>query len=203
MPYYDSRCYSVTFNKCRKLFDIKLADLQGEFWDDRRDIMITGIEIRNQQFKKSLRGYNQEDVKQYLSNIAQDHEKLYSENAELKEKLQRLEYDLVKYRRMEESMNNTLILAQQTAEELKSTSRREAAVMLEEAKKKITDMMIIYQEVIKRLNLFNAELRGQISAHLELLDKNFAKVDEMSKFFYNTDIKDAMEQLEKIKAEDL
>ncbi len=165
--------------------------------------MITAIEIRSQQFNKALRGYSEEEVKQYLTNLAQDYEKLYSENAELREKIQRLEYDLNKYRRMEESMNNSLILAQQTAEELKNTSRREAALMLDEAKKKISDIMLVYQEVIKRLNIFNAELRGQISAHLELLDKNFAKAEEMSNFFYNADIKIAMENLEKIKAEEI
>lgn len=165
--------------------------------------MLTAIEIRSQQFNKSLRGYNDEEVKQYLNRLAQDYESLYADNAQLRETVQKLERDLNKYRRMEETMNNSLILAQQTAEELKANSRREAALMLEEAKRKISDIMVVYQEIIKRLNIFNAELKGQISAHLELLEKNFTKVEEMSGFFYDADVKIAMERLESISAEDL
>ncbi|HBK54527.1 MAG TPA: cell division protein, partial [Syntrophomonas wolfei] len=110
--------------------------------------MITAMEIRNQQFPKSLRGFKQDEVKKYLLNLAQDYESLYSENASLKEKIQNLEYELKKYRKLEETMNNSLILAQQTAEDLKSSARKEADLMLEESKKRIIEVMMVYQEII-------------------------------------------------------
>lgn len=165
--------------------------------------MITAIEIRSQQFGKSLRGFNQEEVKEFISRLAQDYETLYSDNAGLKEKIQRLEEDLKKYRRLEETMNSTLILAQQAAEDLKGNARKEASLMLDEAKKRISDIMTIYHEIIKRLNLFNAELKGQLGAHMEILDANHRKVEEMSGFFYGADIKVVMERLEKIGSEEL
>jgi len=88
--------------------------------------MITAMEIRNQQFGKSLRGYNEEEVKNYLMQLAQDYENLYSQNATLKESIQRLEAELLKYHKIEDTMNNSLIFAQQTAEDIKSNARREA-----------------------------------------------------------------------------
>ena len=160
--------------------------------------MITAMEIRNQQFPKSLRGFKQDEVKKYLLNLAQDYESLYSENASLKEKIQNLEYELNKYRKLEETMNNSLILAQQTAEDLKSSARKEADLMLEESKKRIIEVMMVYQEIIKRMNIFNVELKSQVSAELELLEKNQKKIEELSNFFYSKDFKEVMESLEKV-----
>ena len=160
--------------------------------------MITAMEIRNQQFPKSLRGFNQDEVKKYLLNLAQDYESLYSENASLKEKIQNLEYEMNKYRKLEETMNNSLILAQQTAEDLKASARKEADLMLEESKKRITEVMMVYQEIIKRMNIFNVELKSQVSAELELLEKNQKKIEELSNFFYSKDFKEVMESLEKV-----
>ena len=160
--------------------------------------MITAMEIRNQQFPKSLRGFKQDEVKKYLLNLAQDYESLYSENASLKEKIQNLEYELGKYRKLEETMNNSLILAQQTAEDLKSSARKEADLMLEESKKRIIEVMMVYQEIIKRMNIFNVELKSQVSAELELLEKNQKKIEELSNFFYSKDFKEVMESLEKV-----
>ena len=52
--------------------------------------MITAMEIRNQQFSKSLRGYDQDEVKNFLMQLAQDYENLYSQNATLKESIKSL-----------------------------------------------------------------------------------------------------------------
>jgi cell division initiation protein len=95
-------------------------------------------------------------------------------------------------------MNNSLILAQQTAEDLKEAARKEAQLMLEESKRRISDVLMVYQEIIKRMNLFNTELRAQINVQLEMLDKNQHKIEELSDFFYGKDLKEMMERLESI-----
>ncbi|MBO8158576.1 DivIVA domain-containing protein [Thermosyntropha sp.] len=160
--------------------------------------MITPMEIRNQQFSRAMRGFKEEEVKNFLYHIAQNYESLYSENARLKENIQQLEYELAKYRKLEETMNNSLLLAQQAAEEYKNNARKEAEFILENAKQKIAEMLFIYQEIIKRLNIFGAEMKAQITSELELLEKNQRKIDEMSEFFYSKDVKDIMEKLDKL-----
>ena len=160
--------------------------------------MITAMEIRNQQFGKSLRGYNEEEVKNYLMQLAQDYENLYSQNATLKESIQRLEAELLKYHKIEDTMNNSLIFAQQTAEDIKSNARREAELILVDAKKRIAELLMVYQEVIKRLNLFNTELKAQMSGQMEMLEKNQQRVEELTQFFYGKDIKDMLEKLEQV-----
>jgi len=156
------------------------------------------MEIRNQQFRKAVRGYSEDEVRNFLVRIAQDYETLYSENAKIRERIQQLEHELTRYHRIEETMNNSLILAQQTAEDLKEAARKEAQLMLEESKRRISDVLMVYQEIIKRMNLFNTELRAQINVQLEMLDKNQHKIEELSDFFYGKDLKEMMERLESI-----
>jgi cell division initiation protein len=160
--------------------------------------MITAMEIRNQQFRKAVRGYSEDEVSNFLVRIAQDYETLYSENAKMRETVQRLEYELSRYHRMEETMNSSLILAQQTAEDLKAAARKEAQLMLEESKRRISDILLVYQEIIKRMSLFNTELKAQIGGQLEILDKNQRKIEELSDFFYGRDLKEMMERLESV-----
>lgn len=156
------------------------------------------MEIRNQQFRKAMRGYSEDEVRNFLLRIAQDYESLYSEHARLKESIQQVEYELARYRRMEETMNNSLILAQQTAEDLKSTARKEAQLMLEESKRHISDVLLVYQDIVKRINIFNAELKAQIGGQMEMIERNQRKIDELSGFFYGRDLKDMMERLETV-----
>ncbi|SHG49214.1 cell division initiation protein [Thermosyntropha lipolytica DSM 11003] len=160
--------------------------------------MLTPMEIRNQQFSRGMRGLKEEEVKNFLYYVAQNYEALYSENARLKEQIQRLEYELARYRKLEDTMNNSLILAQQAAEEYKANARKEAEFILENAKRRIAEMLFVYQEIIKRLNIFNAEMKAQLRSELELLEKNQSKIDEMADFFYSKDVKEIMEKLEKI-----
>lgn len=164
--------------------------------------MITGIEIRNQQFKKKVRGYDEDEVKNFLMRLAGDYENIYSENAQLRENIQRVQYELEKYRKMEETMNNSLILAQQTAEDVKTSARREANLFLQEAKLKIARLLSVYQDILKRLNVFSVELKAQLGSQIEMLDKNQHKMDELSDFFYGRDLKEMLEVMEKVELED-
>jgi len=163
--------------------------------------MMTSMEIRSQQFNRGMRGFKEEEVRNFLALVAQDYEKLFHENATLRDQIQKMEFEWNKYRQMEETINNSLILAQQTAEEYKQNARREAELTLNEAKQKIAAMLNVYQDVIKRLNIYNAELKAQLSGQLEMLDKSQQRVEELSTFFYGKDLKELLEDLEAIKME--
>lgn len=164
--------------------------------------MLTAQEIRKQEFGKSMRGYDTEEVKNYLFTLAQDYEIVYSENVQLKETIQRLNYELNRYHKLEETMNNSLILAQQTGEMVKENAKKEAELILEKSKKRIAEIFIVYQEVIKRLNMFNIELKAQLSGEMEMLEKSQLKTEALNSFFYSTDIKDLLLNLDKLKPED-
>ena len=174
---------------------IPLDSFRGSSIIEGCDNLITGMEIRNQQFPKSIRGYKEEEVKSFLQHVAQDYENLYGENSQLRESLQRCKFELDKYHKIEETMNNSLILAQQTAEMLKVNAQKDAERILEDSKRSIAEMLTAYQEIMKHLNLFNLELKSQLNVELELLDKNIKKNEQMAGFFNQPEVRDLVENL--------
>ncbi|MDO4540759.1 MAG: DivIVA domain-containing protein [Syntrophomonadaceae bacterium] len=160
--------------------------------------MITGIEIRNQQFKKSLFGYRRSAVEDFNQMVAQDFESLYSQNAVMKDRLQRLEADLARYKGMEDTMNNSIILAQQTAEGIRQNAQKEAELLLEDYKRGVAGMMQNYQEMLRHLNRISVELKSQLQSELDLIEKNTRRTEELQDFFYSRELKSILEGLEKI-----
>lgn len=160
--------------------------------------MITGIEIRNQQFKKSLFGYKRSEIEDFNQLVAQDFESLYSQNAVMKDRLQRLEAELQRYKGMEETMNNSIILAQQTAEGIRQNAHKEAALLLEDYKRGVAAMMQNYQEMLRHLNRISVELKSQLQSELDLIEKNSRRTEELQDFFYSRELKSLLEGLEKV-----
>lgn len=96
--------------------------------------MITPMDIHNKEFETSFRGYNKEAVDAFMTELNRDYETLYRDNRELTEKIEQLEKRIAQYEQMEETMNNTLVLAQETGDNIKSASRKEAEVIIQKAK---------------------------------------------------------------------
>lgn len=95
--------------------------------------MITPMDIHNKEFETGFRGYSKEGVDTFMAEINKDYEVLYRENRELKEKIEHLEKRIAQYEQMEETMNNTLVLAQETGENVKAASRKEAELIIQDA----------------------------------------------------------------------
>ena len=95
--------------------------------------MITPMDIHNKEFETGFRGYSKEAVDTFMAEINKDYEVLYRENRELKEKIEHLEKRIAQYEQMEETMNNTLVLAQETGENVKAASRKEAELIIQDA----------------------------------------------------------------------
>ncbi|MEQ8200827.1 MAG: DivIVA domain-containing protein [Syntrophomonadaceae bacterium] len=164
--------------------------------------MITGIEIRNRQFSKTLIGFRQAEVREFVEQVAHDYENLYSENSQLKENIQKQSFELEKYRKLEATMNNSLILAQQTAEELKLNARQEARKVLDDSKRSIAEMLAAYQELMKHLNVFSLEMKSQLQVELDLLDSNLKKNQETGAFFNKPEIQDLLDNLNNLRLEE-
>lgn len=163
---------------------------------------ITPVEIRNQKFKKGIGGYSEQEVNRFLLAVADDYEQLYQENAELKETVKRFEFELAKYRKMEETLNQSLIVAQQTAEEIVANARRQTEAMFGEARKRISDIFVVYEDILKRLGVFKSEIKAYLVSQMELLEKNEKRIDELTEFFYRRDMKDALEGLSRVKGDE-
>jgi cell division initiation protein len=95
---------------------------------------ITPTDIRQQQFTvRTFRGFDQQEVDAFLTDVADDYERLVKENALLKDQLVALEERARGIEEREEQIKATLITAQRLAEEMRENAKREATLLVREA----------------------------------------------------------------------
>jgi cell division initiation protein len=94
---------------------------------------ITPVEIRHIKVTRSLFGYSRGVVDKLLEDIIDSFEEVWRERADLADKIERLEEDLVRYRELETLLRTTLVSAERASQELKEQARRESRLLLDEA----------------------------------------------------------------------
>jgi cell division initiation protein len=94
---------------------------------------LTPVEIRHMTPGRSLFGYNAGATDRLLEDIASSFEDVWRERADLADKVEQLDTDLVRYRELEALLRTTLVSAERASAELKEQARREAELILTEA----------------------------------------------------------------------
>ena len=166
--------------------------------------MITPLDIQNKEFKRSFRGYNAKSVDEFLDEIVEDYERIYKENIELKDKVTILTDQIRQFNTLQDTLKNTLIIAQTTADEVTTSARSKANLIVEEAelngkvildnvKDDVRRINNEYDQLKKELFMFKTRYRSFIESQLLNVDefyKEMAREDlviEEGKF-YNRDI---------------
>ncbi len=152
---------------------------------------LTVLDIANKEFKTSLRGYNQDEVDEFLDEVMRDYEALMRENDELRQNTSGMGEKLEQYRTLEHTLQNTLVVAQGTAEEMKAAARKEAELVVREAEARARELIQKaeadvkrQQEDLERLkresDQFRARVRSLLESQLALLkeDVRFPAVRE-------------------------
>ena len=101
--------------------------------------MLTPLDIQKQEFGVKMRGYNADEVDDFLDLVGADYEKLYRENKELKDKMIVLNKSIEEYKNIEMSLRNALLYAQNTAEDMKKNANEKAQNIIAEAENKARD----------------------------------------------------------------
>ncbi len=150
--------------------------------------MITPLEIENKKFSKQMmNGYSVEEVDEFLDELTVDYEKAYKESTELKNKVEELERSLVHYKTIEDTLQNTLVMAQSTAEEVKEVAKQQADQIIKEAegnaRKAAEDLSqeILMkkkelEDVKKQFDVYKAKMESLLISQLELI-KDINKED--------------------------
>lgn len=142
---------------------------------------LTPLDIQQKQFPRALRGYREQDVDEFLDQVVREFEHLYQENQVLKEEVASLNTKLEHYRQLEETLRNTLLVAQGTAEELKAGARKEAELIIREAQleadrltreaeARVVELKQQYEEMQRQAEAFRAKVRSLLESQLAYLD---------------------------------
>ena len=94
---------------------------------------LTARHIHEKQFHDAWRGYNQEEVDDFLDRIAEVMNRLERENAALQARLRELDHMVETSRSTEDMLKKTLVTAQQAAEEAIATAKSKAEALVAEA----------------------------------------------------------------------
>ena len=143
--------------------------------------MITPLDIENKRFAKQMvNGYSVEEVDDFLDELTVDYTKNYKELNELRNRVDELDKDLEKYRTIESTLQNTLVMAQTTAEEVKNVAKQKADQIVDEAKanaqKQVDELnneIILKQkeldDVKKQFDIYKAKMESLLISQLELI----------------------------------
>lgn len=96
--------------------------------------MLTPLDIHQKEFKRTFRGYSEAEVDEFLDEVVRSFEHLLKDNSDLKAEMEKAREEAARYRKIEETLQSALVVAQRTAEEVKQAAQREADLIIKEAR---------------------------------------------------------------------
>ncbi|TLM79739.1 MAG: DivIVA domain-containing protein [Actinobacteria bacterium] len=102
---------------------------------------LTPLDIHHKEFRHSVKGYNEQEVDDFLDEVADEFERVFKENIDLSEKLEAANDRVSTYQQIERTLQSTLLQAQRTADEIIEKSRVEAADRIRDAELKAKELI--------------------------------------------------------------
>lgn len=96
---------------------------------------LSPLDIHNKEFTRGFRGYDEDEVNDFLDQIIKDYEQVIKEKKRIEDTLNNSEERLGHFTNIEETLNKSLIVAQTAAEEVKASAEKEAKLIIREAEK--------------------------------------------------------------------
>lgn len=117
---------------------------------------ITPLDVRKQEFGKSMRGFDCDEVRAFLNTLADEYEAVLVDNKQIRERALDLEDKLGEYQRMEKNLRDTLLTAERLTQETKEAAAREGELIIRDAEMKA-------RGVLEECRLRTEELRREIT----------------------------------------
>lgn len=140
---------------------------------------ITPLDIQQMEFRVRLRGYDRQEVDQFLEEVAQTVETLSNENAGLREKLAATEKELGELKKAEATLTQTLVSTQALTEQLKQAAQRDADILVKEAQLKAEEVVREANQELARSQRDLIELRKQRLLAIERLRSMLRSFERM------------------------
>ncbi|MBP3038714.1 DivIVA domain-containing protein [Bacillaceae bacterium Marseille-Q3522] len=144
---------------------------------------LTPLDIHNKEFSRGFRGYDEDEVNEFLDQVIKDYEMIIRDKKELEEKLNKLGERVGHFNNIEETLNKSIVVAQEAAEEVKRNAQKEAKLIIREAEKnadrivneslaKARKIALEIEDLKKQSKVFRTRFKMLIEAQLDLLDND-------------------------------
>lgn len=142
---------------------------------------LTPLDIHNKEFTRSFRGYDEDQVNEFLDQVIKDYEALIRENKDYQNQTIALQERLDHFMNIEDSLSKTIIVAQEAADEVRNNAKKEAQLILKEAEKNADRIInesltrsrkvaLEIEELKKQASIYRTRFRTLLEAQLELLN---------------------------------
>lgn len=142
---------------------------------------LTPLEIQKQTFSTGLRGYNPDEVRGYLSLVAEEIERLIREVDRLERENSHLREDLDDHSQRERILKDTLLSAQKVSEDMKANARKEAELIVKDAEllgdrviSQAMSRVADIEKAIQDLKIERMSLRNKLESTLQNVQQMIA-----------------------------
>ena len=132
--------------------------------------MLKPADIESRTFGRSLRGYNYDEVDDFMDEITADYEKLYNENNNLKTEVLRLQNTLSEYSTMKETLQNSILFAQSAREDVVKDAEQKAANVIKTANDEVLKLKGSYDTLQMEVDRYKASIREMCSRLIDMVD---------------------------------
>jgi cell division initiation protein len=126
----------------------------------------TPVEIRHVRLGRRLLGYGRHETDRILTEIADSFEDVWRDRADLADRVEKLEADLVRYKETENLLRATLVSAEKSAAEQREAARREAEQIVREAHAEAREITRTSLAEVERLRAESRRVRGLLQSAL-------------------------------------
>ena len=102
---------------------------------------LTPLDIQNKSFQTKMRGYEKDEVDDFLDLVVRDYEETVQKNRELEKALRHAEEKLEYFNELKDALNQSIIVAQDTADKVKTSASKESEVIVTSAQNKADELV--------------------------------------------------------------
>ncbi|PJA96780.1 MAG: cell division protein DivIVA [Ignavibacteriales bacterium CG_4_9_14_3_um_filter_34_10] len=144
----------------------------------------TPYNIKNQEFNKSYRGFDKEEVTSFLESVSSEFAILISENDNLKKEIDSLRKEIEEYKKVERSLQSTLINAQESSTKALDSAKKQHQLIIREAEIKAAQLTEKAKEEVNAISNDIIKLKEEKKL---IISKLRAILDSQSRVFeYNS-----------------
>jgi len=142
---------------------------------------ISPIEIRQQEFTKKMRGYDPDEVQNFLESLAEELDKLNVENESFQNEVESLTDQVNEFKKIEKNLQDTLLSAQESSAKSMEATKKQTGLMIREAELKASQIIEKARESTNDIrnavvnlreekDLILAKLKAIVSSQANLLE---------------------------------
>ena len=144
---------------------------------------LSPLDIHNKEFANKFRGYDEDEVNEFLEQIMKDFENVLEENKTLKSNLKQSEEQISHFNSIEQTLQKSILIAQEAAEDVRRNSMKESKLIVKEAEKNADRIVnealsrarrisVEIEDLKKQSKVFRTRFKMLIEAQLDLIQSD-------------------------------